>query len=119
MLLNENVFKVLATAAVKKDSIYSISLKVSDGRFANKLPYIRPAEAFLATHHSNLDSQWQKVKELVSRYNQKATEITGALQNGIREKMRDHFPGLLESDHFHLVSQNYLIHSLDGCLVVN
>lgn len=31
------MFKVLATVAVKKDSICSISLKVSDGCFANKL----------------------------------------------------------------------------------
>ena len=105
-IVNENVFKLLATVSAKKDSIYSINLKVSDRRFANKLPYIRHAEKFLTIYRPNIDSQWQKIKQLVNQYNQNASEIIVTLQNSIREKMRDHYTGLTESDHFHLVSPN-------------
>jgi hypothetical protein len=45
MQQSNNLFKVLATAAVKK-SIYSTSLKLNDGLLANKLHYIGHVEAF-------------------------------------------------------------------------
>lgn len=105
-ILNENVFKLLATVSVKKDSIYSINLKVGDRRFANKLPYIRHAEKFLTIYHPNIGTQLQKIKELVNQYNQNASGIIVTLQNSIREKMGDHYPGLTEDDHFHIVSSN-------------
>jgi hypothetical protein len=65
IILNENVFKPLGTVEVKNDSSYSTTLKVSDGRLANKLPYIRHAEGFLASHDSNIRSQWQHINQLL------------------------------------------------------
>ena len=104
-ILNDTVLKVLKTINVSRNSLYSIGLKVEDGRLVNKLPYVKQAKEFLSKY-DHIYTPWQRSNELVSEFNDNAGEILRTLQNNLRLEIRKLFPELTESNHFHVVSPN-------------